>query len=507
MVTMAQTTRTSSSKSARSGYRCSECGWITPKWVGRCGECQAWGTVDEIGVEPSGRTQAAPVTAAAKPMSEIDVEASVAAPSGVAELDRVLGGGIVPGAALLLAGEPGVGKSTLLLEVASRWAKDGARTLYVSGEESAAQVRLRADRTGAVHDSLYLAAETDLSALLTHIDEVKPGLLIVDSVQTIGSTAVEGVPGGVTQVREVAATLVQIAKRRNIATLMVGHVTKDGGIAGPRVLEHLVDVVLSFDGDRNSRLRFVRAVKNRFGPVDDVGCFDLSDDGIVEVPDPTGLFVSRHVDPVPGTCVTVPMEGRRPLLAEVQSLVAQTLAGAPRRTTSGVDSARMAMIQAVLTKRCGVPLQGVDVYAATVGGARLADPAADLAVAIAIASAARDEAVATNLVAIGEVGLAGEVRRVGGIHGRLREAARIGFRHAIVPADTGPAPVTDEVDGITVIPVPNVSTALAMLGLSEAGASQQIAPDDAQQRPREGSTDEPRPDAPPAHTAWALNWT
>ncbi|HLR85299.1 MAG TPA: magnesium chelatase domain-containing protein, partial [Nocardioidaceae bacterium] len=333
----------------------------------------------------------------------------------------------------------------------------------------------RADRTGAVHDSLYLAAETDLSALLTHIDEVEPSLLIVDSVQTIGSTAVEGVPGGVTQVREVAAALVQVAKKRNIATLLVGHVTKDGGIAGPRVLEHLVDVVLSFDGERNSRLRFVRAVKNRFGPVDDVGCFDLSDDGIVEVPDPTGLFVSRHLDPVPGTCVTVPMEGRRPLLAEVQSLVAQTVTGAPRRTTSGVDSARIAMIQAVLSKRCGVPLHGVDVYAATVGGARLADPAADLAVAIAIASAARDEAVATDLVAVGEVGLAGEVRRVGGINSRLREAARIGFRHAIVPADAGPAPVADNIDGITVLPVRNVASALAMLGLAGSGSRDEPA--------------------------------
>ncbi|UPK74683.1 DNA repair protein RadA [Nocardioidaceae bacterium SCSIO 66511] len=485
-------TSTKAAKPAKTGYRCTECGWITPKWVGRCGECQAWGTVDEIGVEPTGRTQPAPVTSTARPVSEIDIEASVAAPSGVAELDRVLGGGVVPGAALLLAGEPGVGKSTLLLEVAARWSAAGARTLYVSAEESAAQVRLRADRTGAVHDSLYLAAETDLSAVLTHIDEVAPSLLIIDSVQTIGSTAVEGVPGGVTQVREVAATLVQMAKRRNIATLMVGHVTKDGGIAGPRVLEHLVDVVLSFDGDRNSRLRFVRAVKNRFGPVDEVGCFDLSDDGIVEVPDPTGLFVSRHATPVPGTCVTVPLEGRRPLLAEVQSLVAQTVAGAPRRTTSGVDSARMAMIQAVLTKRCGVPLHGVDVYAATVGGARLIDPAADLAVALAIASAAREEAVASDLVAIGEVGLAGEVRRVGGLHSRLREAARIGFKHALVPADAGPAPVSSDVDGIKILPVADVAGALELLGLG---------------RQRQPITEQPPDAATPAQPGSRLNWS
>ncbi|MGH3357228.1 MAG: DNA repair protein RadA [Nocardioidaceae bacterium] len=496
----------SGARSTPTGFRCSECGWITPKWVGRCGECQTWGTVDEIGAEPAGRTQPAPVTSSAQPMSEIDVAASVASTSGVAELDRVLGGGIVPGAALLLAGEPGVGKSTLLLEVASKWSVSGARTLYVSGEESAAQVRLRADRTGAVHDSLYLAAETDLSAVLTHIEEVRPTLLIVDSVQTIGSTAVEGVPGGVTQVREVAATLVQLAKRRNIATLLVGHVTKDGGIAGPRVLEHLVDVVLSFEGDRASRLRFVRAVKNRYGPVDEVGCFDLSSDGIVEVPDPTGLFVSRHSDPVSGTCVTVPMEGRRPLLAEVQSLVVQSAGATPRRTTSGVDGARMAMIQAVLTKRCGVPLHGVDLYAATVGGARLIDPAADLAVAIAIASAAREEVVATDVVAIGEVGLAGEVRRVGGLHSRLREAARIGFRHAIVPADAGPAPIAaGDVGEIAVIPVPDVIGALRLLGLTAAGGPSRILPNHDRPRSGDSSVTEQYPSASPAHTQWPLN--
>lgn len=493
-------------RAQHNGYRCTECGWITPKWVGRCGECQSWGTVDEVGAEPAGRTQPAPVSASARPMSEIDVEASVAATSGVPELDRVLGGGIVPGAALLLAGDPGVGKSTLLLEVASRWSVTGAKTLYVSGEESAAQVRLRADRTSAVHDSLFLAAETDLSAVLTHVDEVRPSLLVVDSVQTIGSTAVEGVPGGVTQVREVAATLVQLAKRRNIAILLVGHVTKDGGIAGPRVLEHLVDVVLSFEGDRASRLRFVRAVKNRFGPVDEVGCFDLSSDGIVEVPDPTGLFVSRHSDPVSGTCVTVPMEGRRPLLAEVQSLVVQSAGANPRRTTSGVDGARMAMIQAVLTKRCGVPLHCVDLYAATVGGARLVDPAADLAVAIAVASAAREQVVATDVVAIGEVGLAGEVRRVGGIHSRLREAARIGFRHAIVPADVGPAPIaTGDVGEIAVIPVHDVIGALRLLGLTDTGGPSRILPNHDRPRP-DGPADSGKyPSASPAHTPWPLN--
>ena len=462
---------------ARSAYRCAECGWETGKWVGRCGECQAWGTVDEVGAAPTGRTVAGPVSERARPMTEVLVEGSAATTTGVAELDRVLGGGVVRGAVLLLAGEPGVGKSTLLLEVAAQWSSRGATTLYVSGEESAAQVRLRADRTGAVQPTLYLAAETDLSAVLGHIEQVQPTLLVVDSVQTIGSTGVDGVPGGVTQVREVAAALVQVAKRRGIATLLVGHVTKDGSVAGPRTLEHLVDVVLSFEGERNSRLRMLRAVKNRYGPVDEIGCFDLSEDGIVEVSDPTGLFVSRHNEPVAGTCVTVTMEGRRPLLAEVQSLVAPSALPSPRRATSGLDAARTAMILAVLQRRAGLPLSGADVYAATVGGARLSEPACDLAIAVATASAARDKVVPTDLVALGEVGLAGEVRRVAGLNHRLREAGRLGFRHALVPADLGPAPAgRRDVGELQVIPVPDVSEALRILGLVDGPSDTRVRP-------------------------------
>src|SRR5688572_21970303 len=296
----------------RSGYRCAECGWETAKWVGRCGECQAWGSVAEAAA-PQGRTTAGPVTSPAIPIGQVPIDDSRANSSGVPELDRVLGGGLVPGAAVLLAGEPGVGKSTLLLEVAAQTARSGLRTLYVTGEESASQVRLRADRTRGVHHELFLAAETDLGAVLSHIDQVKPQLIVVDSVQTIGAPDVDGTPGGVTQVREVAAALVRVAKTQNIATVMVGHVTKDGSIAGPRVLEHLVDVVLQFEGERDSRLRMVRAVKNRFGPVDEVGCFDLSGRGIVAVTDPTGLFVARHHQPVAGTCVSVVVEGRRPI--------------------------------------------------------------------------------------------------------------------------------------------------------------------------------------------------
>src|SRR6188472_3165230 len=320
----------------RSSYRCSECGWETAKWVGRCGECQAWGSVAEAGA-PTLRAAAGPVSTPAVPIGQVATTESVARPSGVPELDRVLGGGLVPGAAILLAGEPGVGKSTLLLEVAAQTARVRHRVLYVTGEESAAQVRLRADRTGGVQDELYLAAETDLGAVLTHIEQVRPTLLVVDSIQTIGASGIEGVPGGGTQVNEVAAALIRVAKTRNITTVLIGHVTKDGAIAGPRVLEHLVDVVLHFEGDRNSRFRMVRAMKNRFGPVDEVGCFDLSSEGIRAVTDPTGLFVENHVQQVPGTCVAVSMEGRRPLLAEVQSLVTASPIDKPRRTTSGLD--------------------------------------------------------------------------------------------------------------------------------------------------------------------------
>src|SRR4051794_23148929 len=395
----------------RDTFRCAECGWLTAKWVGRCGECQAWGTVADTTAPAVRTTRAGPVSGAARPIGEVDVESARAVPTGVDELDRVLGGGMVPGAVVLMAGEPGVGKSTLLLDVAARFA-ERARALYVTGEESTAQVRLRADRIGALRDELFLAAETDLAAVLGHVDAVKPDLLVVDSVQTIASAEVDGSPGNVSQVREVAAALIRVAKERGIATVLVGHVTKDGSIAGPRLLEHVVDVVLHFEGDRHSRLRMVRGVKNRFGPADEVGCFDLTDDGIVGLADPSGLFLSRSTDPVPGTCITVSMEGRRPLLTEVQSLVAKSSIPVPRRATSGLDSARFAMILAVLQRRCHCNLFDQDIYAATVGGVRLVEPAADLALALATAGGFSDRALPAGLVVIGEVGLAGEVRRV-----------------------------------------------------------------------------------------------
>ena len=441
-------------------YRCAECGYEAAKWVGRCPECHGWGTVEERG---DSRPQLAQVAAGspsapARPIGQVDLESARARPTGVGELDRVLGGGLVPGAVVLLAGEPGVGKSTLLLEVAHRWAAEGGDTgpaLYVTGEESAGQVRLRAERTGNVHDEMYLAAEGDLAALLAHVDDVKPGVLIVDSVQTMSSPQAEGSPGGVTQVRAVTAGLVSLAKERGLPVVLVGHVTKEGSVAGPRLLEHLVDVVLHFEGEKHSTLRLVRGMKNRFGAADEIGCFELVDDGIVDVVDPSGLFMNSGREPVPGTAVTVTVEGKRPLLCEVQALVSESSLAQPRRAVSGLDSSRVSMVLAVLERRLGVGFGKHDVYAATVGGMKVTEPAVDLAAALAIASATKDATLSSKLVAIGEIGLAGEVRRVTGVQRRLAEAARLGFTHAMVPPDPGRLP-----DGIKTLEVESLADAL-----------------------------------------------
>ena len=392
------------------------------------------------------------------PIAEVDVTQASAKPTGITELDRVLGGGLVPGAVVLLTGEPGVGKSTLLLEMASKCASASAPALYVTGEESAAQVRLRAERINALSPSLYLASEIDLSAVLGQIDAVKPAVLVVDSVQTIGSADIDGSAGGVTQVREVAGALIRAAKERGMACVLVGHVTKDGNIAGPRLLEHLVDVVLSVEGDRHARLRLVRATKNRFGPADEVGCFELGESGMWEMPDPSGLFLTHREKPVPGTAISVTLEGSRPLLAEVQALVAGSNIPSPRRATHGLESSRVAMILAVLERRGGIALSGRDVYVSTVGGVRISEPAVDLAVLLAVAGAATDAALPAGMVAIGEVGLAGEVRRVQAGNRRLSEAARLGFTTAIVPKDCGAAP-----SGMKVIEVDDVREALTAI--------------------------------------------
>jgi len=451
---------------SRSSFQCTECGWLAAKWVGKCGECQAWGTVAEVGAKAGPRTLPAQPLAAALPISAIDADAGQAIPTGIAEVDRVLGSGLVPGAVVLLAGEPGVGKSTLLLEVAASYAggsasaganntphtelTSGVRSrlkavnmervagpvLYLTGEESISQVRRRAERVGALAPGLLLAAESDLGQVLGQIAACQPSLVIIDSVQTIASVEVDGAPGGVSQVREVAGALIAAAKSHNIPMLLIGHVTKDGTVAGPRTLEHLVDVVLQFEGESHTRLRLLRALKNRYGPTDEIGCFELSESGLAGFADPSLIFTSAHGVAAPGSCITVSMEGRRPIALEVQALVAPGHAGNPRRATLGIESSRLAMLLAVLHRHASVPLADQEVYLSTVGGVKLAGPAGDLAATLAIVSSAQGVALPRGLVALGEVGLAGDIRSVSGLERRLSEAARLGFTTAIVPRGT-----------------------------------------------------------------------
>jgi DNA repair protein RadA/Sms len=433
------------------------------KWVGRCPECGTWGTVDEApaiqAVGGHSQRSVAP-NSAAVPISSIPPGSTRHDPTGVEELDRVLGGGVVPGSVTLLAGEPGVGKSTLLLKVVHQWAHAGRRALYVSGEESAGQIRMRAERTGYSHDEVYLADDSDLDNVLAHIDAVRPTLVVVDSVQTMSTTAADGGTGGVTQVRAVTTALTTAAKRSGVAMILVGHVTKDGAIAGPRTLEHLVDVVLHFEGDRQSMLRMVRGVKNRFGSADEVGCFQLYESGIECVADPSGLFLDQRPEPVSGTAVTVALDGKRPLIGEVQALLVPTPNATPRRAVSGIDQSRAAMISAVLAKRCRMPaMLGADIYLSTVGGMRLTDPSADLAVALAMASACRNRPLPASAVIIGEVGLAGDLRRVSGMERRLAEAARLGFTTALIPHGFNSVPA-----GMCALPAKTINGALALLG-------------------------------------------
>ncbi len=453
-------------KAKRSTHVCSECGYEAPKWLGRCPECGAWGSFEEH----APATAHAPSTLRIAPnapalnITKIDPTLSTVRSTGISELDRVLGRGIVPGSVILLAGEPGVGKSTLLLEVASKWAQceggDGQKrkALYITAEESAGQVRMRAERTGALQENLYLAAESQLDVVFGHVEAIKPSLLIVDSVQTMQASGVEGVSGGVAQSRAVTAALTSLAKDTGIPVLLVGHVTKDGNVAGPRTLEHLVDVVLNFEGDRHSTLRMLRGIKNRFGATDEVGCFEQQHDGIHEVPDPSGLFLS-HRDATPdGTAVTVAMDGVRPILAEVQALVVPTESKNPRRAVTGLDATRVPMVLAVLSARAKKRTHDKEVYVATVGGVKVGEPAVDLAIALATASAMTGRALPKRTVVLGEVGLAGEIRAVPNVQRRLQEAHRLGYSKAIIPdADV-------DIPGMQMQRVGTIAEALALVG-------------------------------------------
>jgi DNA repair protein RadA/Sms len=444
-------------------YRCSECGATEPKWAGRCNGCESWGTLVEELDGPASSLGSLAVLAPTRPpvpIAEVDPTSFVARSTGVAELDRVLGGGLVPGSVTLLGGEPGIGKSTLLLQVAAEVAAAGARVLYLSGEESAQQIRLRAERLGALHPSLWLATEVAMPQVVGAIDEVAPDLVIVDSVQTLLDPQLASTPGSVAQVRECANRLVQEAKRRGCAVVLVGHVTKEGALAGPRVLEHVVDTVLSFDGDRHHALRLLRVVKHRFGSTQELGLFEMGDHGLSGVPDPSGLFLADRRIGVPGSVVLPTVEGNRPLLVEVQVLTAASTLPSPRRSAQGIDSGRMALLLAVLAQRCGIATGAIDVYALAVGGVKLVDPGADLALGLAAVSSLTGTALPADLVACGEVGLGGELRQVAHMPRRLAEAARLGFKRAVVPFSAPEAP-----PGIETLRVGTLVDAVDRLGL------------------------------------------
>lgn len=459
-------------------YVCSDCGWNGAKWYGRCPNCGQWGTIEEfheakISPASSRASSAKPLSKKEKdrilrPVTDEGLEDVVRIPTGFGEFDRVLGGGIVPGAVILMAGEPGIGKSTLLLETAGNIARSlvstGKRVLYISGEESLSQIRMRARRIGAVVDNLLLASTMDLRTVVSLIQEEKPALAIVDSVQTISSPDVDGIQGGNAQIRQVAAEVIDCAKSLDIPVILVGHVTKDGSIAGPRTLEHLVDVVCQFEGDSQTALRLLRSLKNRFGPTDEVGCFDMSGEGIEEITDPSGLFVSAADQAAEGTCITFIVDGHRSLPMEIQALTTSSALPAPRRTTNGVDYNRLAMIIAVLYRHGRINLLSSDVYVSTVAGGSAREPGCDLAIAAALASASKGKAIARTTIAIGEISLTGQIRPVPRMANRLREAARLGFTTALVPVHRKGSS-WQQVEGMKLVEVATVKEALAALGI------------------------------------------
>jgi len=440
-------------------HRCSECGATHAKWTGQCNVCQSWNTLVEDVEGPGLSGVALPIGAAAVPISDVSIATTSPTPTGMGELDRVLGDGVVPGSVTLLGGEPGIGKSTLLLQLLASWP---GRTLYVSAEESAQQVRLRAERLGALSPELWLLAETAMPHIVSAIEEVRPSLVVVDSIQTVAEPELGSAPGSVVQVRGCAARLVHEAKTRGLPVVMVGHVTKDGSLAGPRTLEHIVDVVLSFEGDRHHSLRLLRAVKNRYGPTTELGLFEMVGEGLVGVPDASRLFLTDRRAGVAGSAVLPTLQGHRPLLVEVQALTAATTTGAPpRRSAQGIDQGRLALLLAVLDRRAHVTTSTTEVYASAVGGVRLAEPGADLALCLAIVSAITGRPLPADLVVFGEVGLAGEIRQVPHAQRRLSEAARLGFTRAIVPANS-----PNGVELITLARVSTVSEALSAAGVA-----------------------------------------
>lgn len=422
---------------AAPSFTCTDCGAVHRKWAGRCDACGAWNSIVEeapLSAGPATKTLGAAKgrVVALTTLAADEIPAPRAA-SGMAELDRVLGGGLVTGSAILVGGDPGIGKSTLLLQAAASFARKGLTCLYVSGEEAAAQVRMRAQRLGLADAPVQLAAETNLRDILTTLDALRPDLAIIDSIQTMWADHVEAAPGSVAQVRAAAHELVSFAKRRGTAVVLVGHVTKEGQIAGPRVVEHMVDTVLYFEGERGHQFRILRSVKNRFGPSGEIGVFEMTGAGLAEVANPSALFLSERGQAVPGSAVFAGIEGTRPVLTEIQALVAPSPPGTPRRTVVGLDAGRLSTILAVLESRCGIPFAGLDVFLNVAGGMRVSEPAADLAVAAALLSAREDVALPPDMVIFGEISLSGALRPVGQAENRLKEAQKLGFSQAIAP--------------------------------------------------------------------------
>jgi DNA repair protein RadA/Sms len=445
-------------------YTCNECGGTCPKWLGKCPHCQAWNTLIESVAEPVASTKNNRFAALAKTAEVValaDIEATDMdrTPTGLDELDRVLGGGIVEGGVVLIGGDPGIGKSTLLLQALDALQRSGQKTLYVTGEESGAQVALRSRRLGINNSQVQVLAEIQLEKILSTLQKHQPDIAVIDSIQTVYSDQLTSAPGSVAQVRECAAHLTRAAKASGVAIVLVGHVTKEGALAGPRVLEHMVDTVLYFEGDTHSSFRLVRAIKNRFGAVNEIGVFAMTEHGLKGVSNPSAIFLSQHPEPVPGSCVMVTLEGTRPLLVEIQALV-DSGGPSPRRLSVGLDKDRLAMLLAVLHRHAGIACMDQDVFVNAVGGVRISEPAADLAVLLAITSSLRGKPLPKGFIAFGEVGLAGEVRPAPRGQERLKEAAKLGFSVAIVPKANAPK---KPIEGLTIHAVERVEQAMEVV--------------------------------------------
>lgn len=447
-------------------FVCSECGGTSPRWLGKCPHCEAWNTlvetVAESGAPAKNRFAALAPSAAVAALADIEANEVARTPTGHDELDRVLGGGIVEGAVILIGGDPGIGKSTLLLQALDALQRAGQSTLYVTGEESGAQVALRSRRLGLPGSQVKVLAEIQLEKILATLQATQPDVAVIDSIQTVYSDQLSSAPGSVAQVRECAAHLTRAAKSSGTAIVLVGHVTKEGALAGPRVLEHMVDTVLYFEGDTHSSFRLVRAIKNRFGAVNEIGVFAMTEKGLKGVTNPSAIFLSQHAEPVPGSCVLVTLEGTRPMLVEIQALV-DSGGPSPRRLSVGLDRDRLAMLLAVLHRHAGVACMDQDVFVNAVGGVRISEPAADLAVMLAITSSLRGKALPKGFVAFGEVGLAGEVRPAPRGQERLKEAAKLGFRVAVVPKANAPKKGSRDFEGLTIHPVDRIEEAMEVV--------------------------------------------